>query len=83
MTWKTVLQVCDLDAKQKLEMSCKACGHVHYLTRELICTSAERKFLYLDEVECEATCKVRGCRGAVRLVILHSRDTSAFIGGLA
>lgn len=81
--WKESLQVRDLDPGQRLEITCRACGHVHYLTRELICVSAEREFLYLDEIERETVCKARGCRGAVRLALVRKGDTSAFVGGLA
>lgn len=81
--WKKNIQVRDLDVGQRLEITCKSCGHVHYLTRELICTSPEREFLYLDEVERETICRARGCRGAVRLALVRRGDTSAFVGGLA
>lgn len=82
-SWKENVQVRDLDPGQKLEITCKSCGHVHYLTRENIFTSDEREFLYLDEIERETICRARGCRGAVRLAMLRSGDTSAFVGGLA
>lgn len=83
MSWKRSVQVRDLDTNDRLEMTCKSCGHVHYLTREIICRSAEREFLYLDEIEAEAICRSRGCRGAVRLAMMRRGDTSAFVGGLA
>jgi hypothetical protein len=82
-TWKQNVQVRDLDEHQRLECTCKSCGHVHYLTRKLIYTSAEREFLYLDEVEAETVCRARGCHGAIRLAMVRGGDTSAFIGGLA
>lgn len=83
-SWKESIQVRDLDPGQRLEMTCTTCGHVHYLTRELICRpSPEREFLYLDEIERETICKARGCRGAVRLAMTRGGDSSAFIGGLA
>jgi len=82
-SWKESVQVRDLDPGQRLEIICKSCGHVHYLTREAICVSAEREFLYLDEIERETICKARGCRGTVRLAVIRKRDTSAFVGGLA
>lgn len=82
-SWKQNVQVRDLDAGQRLEITCKSCGHVHYLTRETIATSPERSFLYIDEVERETICRARGCRGAVRLAMVRKGDTSAFVGGLA
>lgn len=83
MSWKRNIQVRDLDAGQKLEMTCRTCGHVHYLTKALICTSPEREFLYLDEVEWEGICRARGCRGQVRLAMQSNSATSGFVGGLA
>lgn len=83
MSWKRNIQVRDLDAGQKLEMTCRTCGHVHYLTRALICATPEREFLYLDEVEREGVCRARGCRGQVRLAMQSNSATSGFVGGLA
>jgi hypothetical protein len=82
-SWKAQIQVRDLDDNQRLEMTCKSCGHVHYLTRALICAAPEREFLYLDEVERETICRARGCRGAVRLSIQSNSKASGFVGGLA
>lgn len=83
MNWKTELQVRDLDHDQKLEMTCKVCGHVRYLTTAMVMCSPEREFLYLDEIEAEAVCKARGCRGRVRMAIVRKGGTSGFVGGLA
>ena len=83
MSWMRNIQVRDLDDKQRLEMTCRRCGNVQYLTRAMICVSAEREFLYLDEVETETICRQRGCNGGVRLSLAHGRTTSGFIGGLA
>ncbi|MCM2292904.1 hypothetical protein NAC44_11270 [Allorhizobium sp. BGMRC 0089] len=83
MSWKTNIQVRDLDPDQKLELTCTQCGHVHYLTPEIILRAPERGFLYLDEIERESICRARGCRGAVRLALVRNKDTSAFVGGLA
>lgn len=83
MNWKRNLQVGDLEAGQRLEMTCTSCGHVHYLTPEAVNASPERVFLYLDELEAETVCRTRGCRGRVRLALLRKGDTSGFVGGLA
>lgn len=83
MSWKTSMQVRDLDADQRLEMTCKVCGHVHYLTPTLIAASRGRATLYLDEIEKMTTCKSRGCWGRVRMALVRRDDTSGFVGGLA
>ena len=83
MNWKAELQVRDLEPGQRLEMTCKECGHVHYLTREQILCAPEREFLWLDEVEKESVCKARGCHGRVRMALIRKRAASGFVGGLA
>lgn len=83
MSWKTQLQVRDLEPKQKLEITCVKCNHSHYITPEQIMCSPEREYLYLDEVEKQIICKARGCYGHVRMVLIRPQGTSAFIGGLA
>jgi uncharacterized OB-fold protein len=45
-----------------LEARCKKCSHVHYLSRAIVCTSPEREFLYIDELERETVCRARGSR---------------------
>jgi hypothetical protein len=83
MNWKTSLQVRDLDPTQRLEVTCKVCGHVHYLTAAAIMKSPEREFLYLDEVERETVCRARGCHGSVRIALVRQGETSGFVGGMA
>lgn len=83
MNWKTELQVRDLEPGQRLEMTCKTCGHVHYLTPAQIMCAPEREFLYLDEVERETCCKARRCFGKVRMALIRKDAASGFVGGLA
>lgn len=83
MNWKTELQVRDLEPGQRLEMTCKACGHVHYLTPAQIMSVPEREFLWLDEVEKETVCKARKCHGRVRMALIRKHTASGFVGGLA
>jgi hypothetical protein len=83
MNWKSELQVLDLAPNQRLEMTCKSCGHVHYLTRATIIAQPERQYLYLDELERETVCKARKCYGQVRMALVRDGDASAFVGGMA
>ena len=83
MNWKTELQVRDLEPGQRLEMTCKTCGHVHYLTPVDIMASPEREFLYLDEVERETYCKAHRCLGNVRMALIRKTSASGFVGGMA
>jgi hypothetical protein len=83
VNWKSELQVRDLEPGQRLEMTCKTCGHVHYLTPIEIMASPEREFLYLDEVERETFCKARRCLGNVRMALIRKDAASGFVGGMA
>jgi hypothetical protein len=83
MNWKTELQVRDLEQGQRLEMTCKTCGHVHYLIPAQIMCEPEREFLYLDEVERETVCKARKCYGKVRMALVRKGVASGFVGGMA
>jgi hypothetical protein len=83
VNWKTDLQVRDLEQSQKLEMTCRVCGHVHYLTAAQITSEPEREFLYLDEVERDSICKSRKCYGKVRMALIRKEAASGFVGGMA
>lgn len=82
-SWKDTLQVRDLEQGQRLEVTCKTCGHVHYLTRDSINDARPSDQRYLDEIERLTVCGARGCRGKVRLAFVRNGDTSGFVGGLA
>lgn len=83
MGWKQQLRASDLSDADKLEARCRICGHVHYLTREILCTDAEASQRYIDEVEAQSTCRARGCKGRVRLAKVRLDEMSGFVGGLA
>jgi len=81
--WKTKIRVSDLADNQKLEMTCKKCSRLTYITKSTICTAKGREQLYLDEVERRATCKARGCKGRMRMAMVRLNEMSGFVGGLA
>lgn len=80
--WKTKYQVRDLADSQKLEMTCKKCCRMIYITKATICTAKGRDQLYLDEVERRAICKARGCNGRMRLAMFRLDEMSGFVGGM-
>lgn len=83
MNWKLELQLCDLEPHQRLELTCKKCGHVHYrLVRDLQ-QHLELTFVWLNEIERDECCHRQGCTGSVRLAMCHDHSTSGFIGGMA
>lgn len=81
--WKTKLKAADLADHQRLEMTCRRCGNLSYLTKSLICTSSDRLSLYLDEVEKEARCRARGCGGSLRMGMVRLDEMTGFVGGMA
>jgi len=83
MNWKTDLKLSDLDVKTRLEITCKACGHSRYETRESLGTTPKFTHAYLDQIEAHLRCSKRTCRGAVRLALIHSSKMEGFVGGMA
>lgn len=83
MNWKSSLQVLDLAPADRLEMICKKCGHLRYLTGAQLLARKGAARLYLDEVEARAKCTQRGCEGAMRMAKPHPGETSGFVGGIA
>ncbi len=83
MNWKTDLQLCDLEPHERFELTCLACGHVHYRTVSELRQHSELTFAWLDEIERDECCHARGCHGRVRLALCHNNLNSGFIGGLA
>ena len=84
MTWKTELQLRDLDPAQPIEVTCKECGYGRNEWPEaLMVANEDWCYLYLDELEARLCCVQRGCPGAVRVSLAKPGDTEAFVGGMA
>lgn len=83
MNWKTAIQVRDLGPEDRLELTCRKCGHLRYLTAKALHARKGADQLYLDEVEARALCSQRGCKGQTRLALPPTRETSGFVGGIA
>lgn len=80
--WKTKLCVGDLADEDRIELECRKCGQVRYLTKAGL-LERDAGHLYLDEIEKRAKCKVFGCGGRMRLALVRQHKMSAFVGGLA
>lgn len=83
MNWKSDLQLADLDACTRLEITCRVCALVRYEEAGTLLGRAEFRYAYLDEVERHLKCARRGCRGDVRLALIHDDKTEGFVGGMA
>lgn len=83
MSWKTNIQLIDLPQNERLEVTCKTCGHSRYESPYILTSKQGIGHLYLDEVERLLTCTNRNCGGAVRISISHQGETEGFVGGLA
>lgn len=81
MNWKTELQLIDID--QKIEVTCKTCGHSRYESPYLLVKKYGLDFSYLDEVERILNCGGRSCNGQVRIALSAEDETEGFVGGLA
>ena len=83
MNWQTEIQLIDLDQNQRIEVTCKSCGHSRYEIPYLLIKKYGMDFCYLDEVERFLTCHNRGCNGNVRIALSMQDETEGFVGGLA
>jgi len=83
VSWQTDLQLRDLSAEQRLEVTCKRCGLTRYENPHELLMSEVMQFAYLDEVQDTLTCKAWGCNGAIRIALSSEAETEGFVGGLA
>lgn len=81
--WKSKLRACDLPDGAKLEAVCRRCGQVRYLSRDYLMGERGAGHLYIDEIEARSRCRVLGCKGRMRLAMVHKNQTSGFVGGMA
>ena len=84
MSWKTNIQLRDLDADQKIEVTCRSCNGMHYTTQQNLIHiyGQEITYKYLDEIEALITCKRPTCSGKTRIALSGKSETGSFIGGL-
>jgi transcription elongation factor Elf1 len=83
VNWKTDLKLSDLDAMAEIEVVCKRCKLVRYVTPAQLLERVDFKNAYLDEIEYSLHCSDRFCRGGVRIALIHDDKTEGFVGGMA
>lgn len=81
MNWKTQIQLIDI-ADQKIEVTCKSCGHSRYENPYLLIKKCGLDFSYMDEVERTLVCHNRMCGSDVRIALSTEEETEGFVGGL-
>ncbi|HEY9091770.1 hypothetical protein [Parasphingorhabdus sp.] len=83
MNWKRNIQVLDLEPSDRLELLCRKCGKLRWLTGEELLSRPDAKYLWLEDVERRARCRQRGCGGTMRMAMPGEGETSGFVGGIA
>ncbi|MEW4468987.1 hypothetical protein AB1K62_14265 [Parasphingorhabdus sp. JC815] len=83
MNWKRNIQVLDLEPGVRLELACRKCGKMRWLTGRELLERQSAKYLYLEDVERRARCRQRGCGGLMRMAMPGEGETSGFVGGIA
>ncbi|HHI88410.1 MAG TPA: hypothetical protein ENK01_00520 [Hellea balneolensis] len=81
--WKHNLQLLDLEAEARIEITCRTCGYVCHARAGRLLADERNAFLYLDELEARLRCRARGCHGHVRIALSAETETEGFQGGLS
>ena len=83
MNWKRNIQVLDLEPGVRLELVCRKCGNLRWLTGQELLERQSARYLYLEDVERRGRCRQRGCGGIMRMAMPGVGETSGFVGGIA
>lgn len=83
MSWLDAIQLRDLDPASRIELTCRVCGKVRFVTPAELLALGDFGHLWLSQVQTRARCKQRGCKGAMRLAMPNSKAAKGFVGGIA
>ena len=81
--WKRDLQLRDLAPETEIEITCRVCKLMRYETVNVVIVQLKSNQLSLDQVEQRLKCRARGCRGTVRVALVHDDLSEGFVGGMA
>lgn len=83
MSWQRDTALRDLDPDAVVETTCLRCGHTWRHTATSLLLKVCHRDVRLDEVARSLACPRQGCRYVgVRLALIPSGGTSAFVGGM-
>ncbi len=78
MSWKSRIQILDLDMGERIEVTCKSCGYTWY---EFVSDYLGRPYLrqlYLDEFETRLKCQQWACKGKIRIALSSEAETEGW-----
>lgn len=83
LSWQKDTQLQDMEAHERLHITCKKCGHKWYHDVDEWVAHREHKYLFVDEVPKLIICPMMGCGGReFRIARPFLGDTEAFVGGM-
>ena len=82
MSWKSKIQLLDLDGTARIEARCKGCSYIWYEQPSSHLHKSHMRQLYLDEFEKRLRCKQWNCKGDICIALTSDKETEGFQGGL-
>jgi hypothetical protein len=73
VSWLDAIQLRDLDAETRLELTCRTCGKVRFVTPAHLLTLGDFGHLWLSEVQARARWQ-RGCKARCALPCRSAGD---------
>jgi hypothetical protein len=70
VNWKRNIQVLDLEPNVRLELVCRKCGKLRWLTGQELLERQSARYLYLEDVERRARCREWQCLVKVKHLAL-------------
>lgn len=83
MGWQDETQLQDMDAGDRLHLTCRACDYAWYVEVGDWVAHREYRYFYVDEITTLTHCPQFGCKSrALRIARPFPGETEAFVGGM-